>query len=122
MLYKNDTIAAISTPPGIGGIGIIRISGKDSVDIANKIFKSSVSVMDMEDHTIRYGKIINPNNKEVLDEVMLTKMLAPKTYTKEDVIEINCHGGIVSLRKYLGWSFLWGHVLLSPGNLQKEHS
>ena len=88
----DDTIAAISTPLGIGGIGIIRISGKDAFSIANSIFKSK-KVKDLsllKSHTIHYGNIVDGD--KIIDEVLVTLMKAPNTYTKEDVVEINCHG------------------------------
>ena len=84
-----DTIAAISTSLGIGAISIIRVSGPESIDIVNKIFKGK-NLKEVESHTINYGHIIN--NDLVVDEVLVSIMKAPKTFTKEDIVEINCHG------------------------------
>lgn len=101
MLFE-DTIAAISTPVGVGGIGIIRVSGNDAVSIVDKIFKaaSKKSLADTETHTINYGHIVNKEGK-ILDEVLVMLMRAPRTFTREDVIEINCHGGPIPLNAVL---------------------
>lgn len=120
MLYENDTISAISTPPGIGGIGIIRISGERAVEIADSIFHGKDSVLDMKDHSIKYGKIKDPTSSETIDEVMLSKMLAPNTYTREDIIEINCHGGQVALRKVLSLVLSQGARAAEPGEFTKR--
>ncbi len=98
-----DTIAAISTAYGVSGIGIIRISGDEAVNIADKIFKSKngKNLKKLDERKLNYGWIINPENKEKIDEVLTVYMKKPYTYTKEDVVEINCHGGIVPLRKIL---------------------
>jgi tRNA modification GTPase len=98
-----DTIAAISTAYGVSGIGIIRISGDEAVNIADKIFKSKQgkNLKELDERKLNYGWIINPSNKEKIDEVLTVYMNKPYTYTKEDVVEINCHGGIVPLRKIL---------------------
>lgn len=96
-----DTIAAISTPLGEGGIGIVRISGDDSLKIADRIFKGKVIPSKATTHTVHYGKIIEPNTQTEIDEVLLTIMRKPHTYTTEDVIEINTHGGIAVLKKIL---------------------
>ena len=87
-----DTIAAISTPLGEGAIGIVRISGTDALAIAQKIYRGK-DLKQVATHTINYGHIVDPDKDEVLDEVMVSVMLAPKTFTCEDVIEINTHGG-----------------------------
>ena len=88
-----DTIVAISTKLGVGAISIIRVSGKDSISLVNKVFKGK-DLTKVESHTINYG-FIN-NGKENLDEVLVTVMKAPKTFTREDIVEINCHGGIAT--------------------------
>ena len=97
----NNTIVAISTPFGVSGIGIVRMSGKDSFIIADKIFrrKDHKRVKDMLSHSINHGWIIDPKSKTVIDEVLLSIMKGPKTYTKEDMIEINCHGGWIVLNR-----------------------
>ncbi|MDN5303847.1 MAG: tRNA modification GTPase [Fusobacteriaceae bacterium] len=97
-----DTIAAISTPRGEGGIGIVRISGDLALDILEKIFipASDKKVKELKTFTINYGKLIN-EKKEIVDEVLVSIMKAPKTYTKEDIVEINCHGGYLVTEKVL---------------------
>jgi tRNA U34 5-carboxymethylaminomethyl modifying GTPase MnmE/TrmE len=88
MYYKNDTIVAISTPIGIGGIGIIRISGNNAENIAKKIFKPKNHVKSLKNFRLYLGYIVNPKSKISLDEVLLSIMRAPSSYTKEDVVEI----------------------------------
>lgn len=117
-----DTICAISTAPGIGGIGIVRMSGKDSIKIAKKIFVSlkSKDVFKVKSHTLNYGHIIDPINNEKIDEVLLSVMKAPHTYTTEDVVEINCHGGIVAVTKTLESCLRSGARLAEPGEFTKR--
>lgn len=113
----NDTICAISTALGVGAISIIRVSGIDAVNIVNKIFDGK----DLEKcptHTIHYGYIVD--NKEKIDEVLVSIMLAPKTFTKEDIVEINCHGGIASTNKILELLLLNGCRLAEPGEFTKR--
>ena len=103
MLYKrgvtmNDTIAAISTTLGVGAISIIRVSGNDAIKIVNKIFKGK-NLEKVETHTINYGHIVDKD--EIIDEVLVSVMKSPKTFTTEDVVEINCHGGISTTNKVL---------------------
>lgn len=93
-----DTIAAISTALGVGAISIIRVSGKGSIAIVNKIFKGK-DLTQVSSHTIHYGHIID--NEEIVDEVLVSVMRAPKTFTVEDVVEVNCHGGIATTQKVL---------------------
>ncbi|KAF0423178.1 tRNA uridine-5-carboxymethylaminomethyl(34) synthesis GTPase MnmE [Pediococcus pentosaceus] len=95
-----DTIAAISTPPGEGGISIIRISGVDALKNASQIYRGK-DLNKVNSHTINYGHIIDPENGNEVDEVMVSVMRAPHTYTKEDIVEINCHGGIVATNRIL---------------------
>ncbi len=125
----NDTIAAISTPPGIGGIGIIRLSGKKALKIGARIFrpKSGRKISNAPSFTVHYGHIVENNaNKskntkpKVIDEVLLTVMRAPRTYTKEDVLEINCHGGIVPAKKILELVIANGARLASPGEFTQR--
>ena len=101
MLFE-DTIAAISTPIGVGGIGIIRVSGKDTIEIVDKVFKAAnkKSLKEVDSHTITYGHIVSDSGK-VLDEVLIMLMKGPRTFTREDIIEINCHGGPVPLNAVL---------------------
>lgn len=102
-MINEDTIAAISTPYGTGGIGIIRISGDKAFEITKTIFKGKKKFDEIKSHTINYGKIIDPLKGETIDEVLVTKMKKPNTFTREDVVEINCHGGLVVLKKYWIW-------------------
>ncbi len=119
-MFYDDTITAISTPYGSGGIGIVRISGEKSFDIADKIFKGKKKLDQVKSHTITYGKIIDNKDGSAIDEVLLTKMEGPKTYTREDVIEINCHGGIVVLKKVLELVIRNGARLAEPGEFTKR--
>jgi len=116
----SDTIAAISTPVGEGGIGIVRLSGKDSLKIADKIFFSSSGKRpsSFRTFTLHYGLI--KDGKNVLDEVILSVMRSPKSYTKEDIVEINCHGGIVALRDILALVLKAGARLADPGEFTKR--
>jgi len=120
----NDTITAISTPLGESGIGIVRISGKDALAIADKIFlpKDSKKPSGFKTYTTHYGWIINPSavQREIIDEVILTVMRAPKSYTKEDIVEINCHGGIVALRRILDLVLENKARLADPGEFTKR--
>ena len=115
-----DTIAAIATPIGEGGISIIRVSGSNSLNIVNNIFKSksSKSILDMKSYTMRYGYIIN--DTEIIDEVIVSFMKGPKSFTSEDVVEINCHGGIVSTNKVLDSVIKYGARLAEPGEFTKR--
>jgi len=117
-----DTIAAISTPLGEGGIGMIRISGKDAISIASKIFQSpkKINLLEVKTHTIHYGFIIDPETGERIDEVLLTVMRAPHTYTREDVVEINCHGGYITLKRILDLVLSQGARLAEPGEFTKR--
>ena len=111
-----DTIAAISTALGIGAISIIRISGDKSIDIINKIFDKDLTTV--KSHTIHYGHIID--NQEIIDEVLVNVMLAPKTFTRENIIEINCHGGISTTNKVLELVLSNGARLAEPGEFTKR--
>lgn len=112
----NDTIAAISTSLGIGAISIVRMSGTDAIKIANKIFSKDLE--NVKSHTINYGFI--KENGEVIDEVLISVMKAPHTYTTEDIIEINCHGGITTTNKVLETLLKNGARLSEPGEFTKR--
>ncbi len=112
----NDTIAAISTTTGIGAISIIRLSGPESLEIASKVFTKDLTKV--ETHTIHYGYI--KNNNEKIDEVLVSVMKAPKTFTKEDIVEINCHGGIATTNKVLEILLNNGARLAEPGEFTKR--
>ena len=113
----NDTIAAISTTVGVGAISIIRVSGEDSIKIVNKIFKEK-DLEKVESHTIHYGHIIYKD--EIQDEVLVTIMKSPKTFTTEDVVEINCHGSIAVTKKILEILLTLGCRLAEPGEFTKR--
>ncbi|MDO9573308.1 MAG: tRNA uridine-5-carboxymethylaminomethyl(34) synthesis GTPase MnmE [Candidatus Omnitrophota bacterium] len=115
-----DTIAAISTATGEGGIGIVRLSGRESLTIANKIFVGldKIKPTRFKSYTMHYGKIMD--NKKIIDEVILTVMHGPKSYTRQDVVEINCHGGVLSLRKILELTLKHGCRLATPGEFTKR--
>lgn len=118
----NDTIAAVATAFSNSGIGIIRVSGKEAISIVNQIFvnKNKKTILDkMESHTIRYGFIID-EKKEIIDEVMVSLMKAPKSFTREDTVEINCHGGILLLNKILQILIYHGARLAEPGEFTKR--
>ena len=106
-----DTICAISTALGVGAISIVRVSGPNAIEIVNKIFKGK-DLRKVDSHTINYGYIMD--NNEVIDEVLVSVMLAPKTYTTEDIIEINCHGGISTTNKVLELLLTNGARLAEP--------
>lgn len=120
MLY--DTIAAIATPISPGGIGIIRISGQNSLSILDKIFifkNKNKKLSDISSHTLNYGYIIDKNN-QVIDEVLVSIMIAPNSYTKENVVEINAHGGVVVVQKILKRVLNEGARLAEPGEFTKR--
>ena len=112
----NDTIAAISTSLGIGAISIIRVSGDESIKIVNKIFSNDL--LNVDSHTIVYGYIMENNEK--IDEVLVSVMKSPKTFTTEDVVEINCHGGISTTNKVLELVLKNGARLAEPGEFTKR--
>lgn len=113
-----ETIAAISTAPGIGGIGIIRISGDNALKVLQKVFKAK-NKGEIKPYTIRFGYIID-ENKEKLDQVLVSYFKAPKSYTGEDVVEINCHGGNISTREILEIVLKNGAKLAEPGEFTKR--
>ena len=110
----DDTIAAISTPIGEGGIGIVRMSGPEALAILRRIFKRARGGS-LASYRLHYGHIVDPRSGEVVDEVLASYMKAPHTYTRQDVVEINCHGGIVPLRRILELCLREGARLASPG-------
>lgn len=112
----NDTIAAISTTLGVGAISLIRVSGYDAIKEVNKITKTNI--LDKESHTITYTYI--EDNNETIDEVLITIMKAPKTFTREDIVEINCHGGIATTKKVLELLLKQNIRLAEPGEFTKR--
>lgn len=113
----NDTIVAISTALGKGAISVIRLSGKESIQIVNKCFKGK-DLTSVDSHTINFGYIVD--GSKVIDQVLISVMKAPKTYTREDVVEINCHGGIAATNKVLELMILNGARLAEPGEFTKR--
>ena len=113
----NDTIAAISTALGVGAISIIRVSGNDSLNIVNKVFKGK-DLTKVPSHTIHYGHIISGN--EIIDEVLVSVMLSPKTFTTENIVEINSHGGIATTNRILQLLLTNGARLAEPGEFTKR--
>lgn len=121
MSIEFDTIAAISTPPGEGGIGIVRLSGEEALEIVEKIYKQgNKRLSDQPSHTIHYGNVYQPKTNEKIDEVMVTIMRAPKTYTREDIVEINTHGGVHVTNKVLQTVLSAGARLAEPGEFTKR--
>ena len=133
----DDTIVAVSTPIGEGGIGIVRLSGKESLELADKIFlsKEGKKPSKFKTYTVHYGHVIenlhgrtrvpehqstSKKERKIIDEAILTVMRAPKSYTKEDVVEINCHSGIVPLKKILDLCLINGARLAEPGEFTKR--
>lgn len=117
----NNTIAAIATPSGTGGIGIIRISGENALQVAAKVFlpKKNAKVAEYRSHTVHYGKVVDSEGK-VIDEALLTFMKSPCSYTGEDVVELSCHGSITSLRSLLKSVLSAGAVLAGRGEFTKR--
>ena len=113
----NDTIVAVATSLGVGAISIIRLSGKDSLSIATSIFKGK-DLTKVNSHTIHYGFIVD--NDSIIDEVLVNIMLSPKTYTTEDTVEINCHGGISTTNRILELLVEKGARLAEPGEFTKR--
>ncbi|NGP45201.1 tRNA uridine-5-carboxymethylaminomethyl(34) synthesis GTPase MnmE [Bacillaceae bacterium SIJ1] len=115
-----DTIAAISTPAGEGAIGIVRLSGPQAIQLTDTIYQGKKSLREVDSHTIVYGKIVDNDSKDHLEEVMVSVMRAPKTFTREDVVEINCHGGVVSIQRILQLVLRQGARLAEPGEFTKR--
>lgn len=122
MNYPDDTIAAISTPVGQGGIGIVRLSGPEAVAITDRIFRSKKNEKPSHapSHKMLYGHIVDPADERVVDEVLLSVMLAPNSYTREDVVEINCHGSMLSVRQILELALRQGIRVAEPGEFTKR--
>jgi tRNA modification GTPase len=121
-MHEQDTICAASTPPGAGGIGIIRISGGTAIAITLKIFKPrrNKDLMTAPSHSILYGHVVDPASGETVDEALCSLMRAPSTYTREDVVEIHCHGGMMPLWRTLGLLISAGARQAEPGEFTKR--
>lgn len=122
MNSSNETIAAISTPLGRGGIGIIRLSGPDSINFAGLLFKSKdkLPLAELPSHRITYGHLLDPETGVMIDEAIVTIMRAPRSYTREDVVEINCHAGTIVLKAGLEAALRAGARLAEPGEFTKR--
>ena len=117
----NDTIAAISTAVSASGIGIIRVSGSDAVEIADQVYRSKTKdtkLANVSTHTIHYGHIYD--GEEMVDEVLVMVMRAPRTFTGEDTVEIDCHGGIYAMKKVLDTVLKQGARIAEPGEFTKR--
>jgi tRNA modification GTPase len=120
-MMEFDTIAAISTPMGEGAIAIVRLSGPDAVAVADRVYKGTNRLTEVPTHTIHYGKLVDHEADRVVDEVMVSVMRAPKTFTREDVIELNCHGGVVAVNRVLDLILAQPEVRLAePGEFTKR--
>ncbi|XOK61214.1 tRNA uridine-5-carboxymethylaminomethyl(34) synthesis GTPase MnmE [Paenibacillus elgii] len=117
---NQDTIAAIATPMGEGGIAVIRVSGDEAVPVCDKIFAGKSKLTDVPTHTVNYGYIRDPETGARVEESLVTVMRAPRSFTKEDVVEISCHGGFVSVRKVLDLLLEHGARLAEPGEFTKR--
>jgi len=118
-MMELDTIAAISTPLGEGAIAIVRLSGDEALQIANKMYRGK-DLTAVDSHTIHYGRIVEPDTEEMIEEVMVSVMKGPKTFTREDVVEINCHGGLASVNRLLELALYHGARLAEPGEFTKR--
>ena len=115
-----DTIAAVATAYGEGGIGIIRLSGEKALSILEEVFEFAGETSQIVNRRMTYGRIVDRENEQIIDEVLVIYMKGPKTYTAEDVVEINCHGSMVSLRKTLALVLRKGARLAEPGEFTKR--
>ncbi|GAA0608387.1 tRNA uridine-5-carboxymethylaminomethyl(34) synthesis GTPase MnmE [Virgibacillus siamensis] len=116
---ETDTITAISTPIGEGAIAIVRLSGPEAIPVAASVFEGK-NLLEAVSHTMHYGKIIDPETNEIAEEVMVSVMRAPKTFTREDIVEINCHGGMVSVNRVLEIMLSKGVRIAEPGEFTKR--
>lgn len=119
-MVEHDTIAAISTALGEAAISVIRISGPDAIPIADRIYKGKKSLMDAPTHTVHYGHIVHPKTNETIDEVLVTILRAPRTFTREDTVEISCHGGMIPVQKVMEAVLSAGARLAEPGEFTKR--
>ncbi len=115
-----DTISSISTPMGEGAIAIVRLSGPEAVTIADRLYKGKTSLSDVQSHTINYGHIVDPVSGNIIEEVMVAVMRAPRTFTREDIVEINCHGGIMTVNRILELTLSNGARMAEPGEFTKR--
>ena len=121
-VFVEDTISTIATAPGEGAIGIIRMSGSLTIKITETFFRgiNGKTARKIASQQVAYGHIIDPDNGQVIDEVLLLVMHGPKSYTREDVVEIHCHGGPVPMKKILALTLQYGARLSEPGEFTKR--
>ncbi|SFS37358.1 tRNA uridine-5-carboxymethylaminomethyl(34) synthesis GTPase MnmE [Marininema halotolerans] len=117
---ETDTIAAIATTVGEASIAVIRVSGPESIVMVDRLYQGKHSLQEVETHTVRYGHIIDPLSNHSIDEVLVTVMRAPRTFTREDVVEISCHGGMIPVQKVLEALLAEGMRLAEPGEFTKR--
>jgi len=117
---KFDTIAAVATPMGEGGIAVIRVSGPEAIEVVDKIYKGKQKLSTVDTHTIHYGHLVDSQTGDLVEEVLVSVMKAPRTFTREDVVEVNCHGGIVSVERVLELILEHGARLAEPGEFTKR--
>ncbi|MEJ8547352.1 tRNA uridine-5-carboxymethylaminomethyl(34) synthesis GTPase MnmE [Brevibacillus borstelensis] len=115
-----DTIAAVATPMGEGGVAIIRVSGPEAIEVVDTIYRGKKTLSTVDSHTIHYGHLRNPQTGDLVEEVLVSVMRAPRTFTREDVVEVNCHGGIVSVERVLELILENGARLAEPGEFTKR--
>ncbi|WP_139492532.1 tRNA uridine-5-carboxymethylaminomethyl(34) synthesis GTPase MnmE [Brevibacillus dissolubilis] len=115
-----DTIAAVATPMGEGSIAVIRVSGADAIRIVDQIYRGKQQLSTVDSHTIQYGKLVDPKTDEMVEEVLVAIMKAPRTFTREDVVEVSCHGGFVSVQRVLDLILENGARLAEPGEFTKR--
>ena len=120
-MYKEDTIAAVATPAGEGGVGIVRVSGPDAERIAAALFvRAEGKNGRLKSHMLHYGTIRDPKSDKILDQVLLTIMRKPRSYTGEDVVEVHCHGGVFVVHRILGLVLAQGARHAEPGEFTKR--
>ena len=120
-MYKEDTIAAVATPAGEGGIGIVRVSGPEAERIAAALFvRAEGKNGRLKSHMLHYGTIWDPKSDKILDQVLLTIMRKPRSYTGEDVVEVHCHGGVFVVHRVLGLVLSQGARHAEPGEFTKR--
>ncbi|SDX27962.1 tRNA modification GTPase trmE [Marininema mesophilum] len=117
---ETDTIAAIATTVGEAGIAVIRISGPESIAVVDRLYQGKEPLGELDTHTVRYGHMTDPATKQSIDEVLVTVMRAPRTFTREDVVEVSCHGGMIPVQKVLETLLATGVRLAEPGEFTKR--
>jgi tRNA modification GTPase len=120
VVMETDTIAAIVTPLGEGGVALIRVSGPAALSIADQVYQGKAKLHEVPTHTVHYGYIHHPQTNERIDEVLVTVMHSPRTFTREDVVEIGCHGGMIPVQATLGALLTAGARLAEPGEFTKR--